>query len=526
MEISYVFLRKAVAAIVLLLTFSCQKNESVVLTPTITTFTPTSGVTGTTVIITGTHFSTTASSNVVTFNGTQATVSAATETQLTVAVPSSATTGKIAVKVNSLTATSSSDFTVSTSTSTQPTITGFTPTSGTEGTTVTITGTDFSPTAANNTVMFNGTPATVSAATPTQLTVAVPTGATTGKITVSVNTSSVNATSSADFTVTTASSADCSSLTGIEKIVCLAQAFKATLSASQISTLQLDYTYTRAKTWSNLPAAMSPRIGIKLGSLNTTQLAAAKALLKEITGTTANEGYDEVQQVWLADDYLYANGAGSDYGSGNYYLSFLGTPSTTGTFEILETGHHKTVANTYVNGVLVGATPHFEAVEPVSWTSGSTTYAPISQERDAIVALLTSLGSTQLSAAKSSSTFTDLVLVPGKEWSFPTTRSGLVCSGLTADQKQLLLNLIKTYTGDIDDTAAAKFLSLYTSEIDNTYILYSGTTSQNTKYDYFRIDGPHVWIEFIVAGGIVFPNGVHFHSIWRDRSTDYAGTKG
>ena len=322
-----------------------------------------------------------------------------------------------------------------------------------------------------------------------------------------------------------ATSTSCDSETGVSKIICLAEAFQATLSSSQISTLQLSYTFSNAKTWSNLPAAMAARNGIKLGSLSSTQLAAAKALIKEMTGTTANEGYDEVQQVWLADDYLNANGGGSDYGSGNYYLAFLGTPSTTGTFEILETGHHKTVANTYVNGVLVGATPHFEAVEPVSWTSGSTTYAPISQERDAFVALLASLSSSQLSSAKSSSTFSDLVLVPGQEWKFPTTSSGLQCNGLSSDQKQLLLNVIATYTNDIDDTDAATFLSTYTSELDNTYILYSGTTSMATKYDYFRIDGPHVWIEFIVAGGIVFPSGVHFHSIWRDRSTDYAGTK-
>lgn len=324
----------------------------------------------------------------------------------------------------------------------------------------------------------------------------------------------------------TAASTDCDGETGVAKVVCLAQAFKATLSSSQIATLQLDYTFTNAKKWSNLPAAMSARNGIKLGSLNTAQLAAAKALIKEMTGTVANEGYDEVNQVWLADDWLVSDGnAGSDYGSGNYYLAFLGTPSMTGTFEILETGHHKTVANTYVNGVLVGATPHFEAVEPISWTSNGTTYAPISQERDTFVNFLGSLSGTQLSSAKSSSTFTDLLLVPGKEWQFPTTRTGLQCNGLSADQKALLLNVIKTYTNDIDAADAAAFLTLYTNELADTYVLYSGTTAMTTQNDYFRIDGPHVWIELIIAGGVVYRNSTHIHSIWRDRSTDYAGTK-
>ncbi len=331
---------------------------------------------------------------------------------------------------------------------------------------------------------------------------------------------------SLSLTVNTAATTSCDAVSGVSKIVCLAQAFEATLSSTQVSTLQLSYTFSNIKTWSNLPAAMSARLGLRFGDLSSTQLTAAKALVQEMTiSGVANEGYDEVQQVWLADDYLNANGGGSDYGSGNYYIAFFGTPSTTGTFEIMETGHHKTVANTYSAGAMVAATPHFEAVEPVSFTSNSTTYAPISQERDAFVALLASLSSSQLSTALSSSTFTDLLLVPGNDWAFPTSYSGLQCNGLSSAQQTLVLNVIKTYTNDIDSTDAAKFLATYTSDLSSTYITYSGTTAMNTKYDYFRIDGPHVWIEFIVAGGVVFPSGIHFHSVWRDRITDYNGTK-
>ena len=119
------------------------------------------------------------------------------------------------------------------------------------------------------------------------------------------------------LTVDTASASDCSSATGINKVLCLCQAFEATLSSTQIATLQLDYTFSNIKTWSNLPAALAARKGIRLGDLSSTQLTAAKALIQAITGTTANEGYDEVQQIWAADDYLNANGGGSDYGARN-----------------------------------------------------------------------------------------------------------------------------------------------------------------------------------------------------------------
>jgi hypothetical protein len=65
-----------------------------------------------------------------------------------------------------------------------PTITYFAPSNGPIGTTITITGTNFNSTPANNIVLFGATRATVSAATTTQLTVAVPAGATYGPISV------------------------------------------------------------------------------------------------------------------------------------------------------------------------------------------------------------------------------------------------------------------------------------------------------------------------------------------------------
>ncbi|MEZ4802819.1 MAG: FG-GAP-like repeat-containing protein [Gelidibacter sp.] len=59
-----------------------------------------------------------------------------------------------------------------------PTISSFSPTSGPIGTTVTISGTNFNTTPENNIVFFGATQATVNAATPTELSVTVPVGAT------------------------------------------------------------------------------------------------------------------------------------------------------------------------------------------------------------------------------------------------------------------------------------------------------------------------------------------------------------
>jgi len=75
-------------------------------------FTPSSGPVNTTVTISGTAFSTTASQDTVKFNGTQAVVNPATATQLVVTVPSGATTGPITVTTPSGSVSSSTNFTV------------------------------------------------------------------------------------------------------------------------------------------------------------------------------------------------------------------------------------------------------------------------------------------------------------------------------------------------------------------------------------------------------------------------------
>lgn len=65
--------------------------------PTITSIDPITGKIGSTVIITGTDFSTTPMENDVRFNGTQATVTESTATTITTTVPAGATTGNVIV---------------------------------------------------------------------------------------------------------------------------------------------------------------------------------------------------------------------------------------------------------------------------------------------------------------------------------------------------------------------------------------------------------------------------------------------
>lgn len=161
----------------------------------VATFSPASGAPGTAVTISGSGFSITASNNVVKFNGVVAAVSAATASQLTVTVPVGATSGSISVTTGANTGTSSETFTVLAPLA----ITSFAPATAPAGAAVTVNGTGFDAFLNSNVVTFNGTIASISSVSATQLQVNVPAAATSGKI--SVSTLEGSATSTNNFFV-------------------------------------------------------------------------------------------------------------------------------------------------------------------------------------------------------------------------------------------------------------------------------------------------------------------------------------
>jgi len=144
---------------------------------------PISGAVGTGVTILGQSLTGTAS---VTFNGTPATFTVVSDTEITTTVPVGATTGPVVAGALS----SNVVFRVT------PMILRFSPPSGPVGTIVTITGESFT---GATSVTFGGVKASFTVNSDTQITATVPAGAKTGKIT--VTTPGGKATSPRAFTV-------------------------------------------------------------------------------------------------------------------------------------------------------------------------------------------------------------------------------------------------------------------------------------------------------------------------------------
>ena len=156
---------------------------TVLVPPTVTSLLPTSGAVGTSVTIAGTNFGSTQGSSTVTFNGMASTPTSWSATSIKAPVPAGATTGNVVVTVSGL-ASNGISFTVLPT----PGITGLSPNSGPVGTAVTIMGTNFGASQGGSTVSFNGIAATaITNWSAASITAAVPAGATTGNVVVTVN---------------------------------------------------------------------------------------------------------------------------------------------------------------------------------------------------------------------------------------------------------------------------------------------------------------------------------------------------
>jgi hypothetical protein len=320
---------------------------------------------------------------------------------------------------------------------------------------------------------------------------------------------------------------DSSKATKIEKVVSLANSFKLSLMADQMKTLQLGWSKADAAKWSNFPQAFShpQRVGISFSQLTASQIKAAKALMSYVLDDkTLNEGFDEAEGILAADDLLGSlPGKNKFFGSGNYYIAFLGEPSTTALWELQFGGHHLAFSNTYKDGKLIGMTPSFRGVEPMTpIDANGKHYQPMEQERLAFRNILDLLSENELNTARLPTTFSDILLGPGKDNDFPSTKLGLKTGLLSKDKQDLVLKAISLYVKDLKSSEADKILATYAREINDTYIAFAGNKTLDKVGDYIRIDGPGVWIEYNTQPSRDIPP-THPHSIWRDRRSDYGG---
>ena len=196
-----------------------------------------------------------------------------------------------------------------------------------------------------------------------------------------------------------------------------------------------------------------------------------------------------------------------------YYLAFLGTPSTTQPWMLQYGGHHLAI-NLTIGGSQASMTPSLPAAQPATFTVEGRTVRPLGNENDKAFALVNALDVTQRSQAILNYRVADLVLGPGQDGR-TIQPEGLRASSMTPAQQTMLLGIIEEWAGIMTEAYAGPRMAELESNLPQTYFAWSGATA-NGSAAYFRVQGPTIVIEYAPQGGVD-----HIHTIYRDPTNDY-----
>jgi hypothetical protein len=319
-------------------------------------------------------------------------------------------------------------------------------------------------------------------------------------------------------------------------IVNAANAFFATLSNEQRAAVLFDFRDAEQRArWSNLPDGIFKRKGMAWGDMSEAQRTVLMGLLGAVLGP---EGVENVREQMAADDVLRVpdsspgnasprNGAPGNrppagppvkFGSDYYYISFLGTPSTTSPWMLQFGGHHLGI-NATVVGPNVTLSPTLTGGQPVTFTRNREAIHIAAEEVDQARALLNSLTDAQRQKAVIGTHFIDLVLGPGKD-GMTLEPEGLPGAEMTDTQKAQLLALIDARLSIIMNAGlrAAKMVQVR-ANLNQTYFAWSGPTEPSAAA-YWRVTGPTVLLEFSPQSLGGDPSN-HLHNMYRDPTNEY-----
>jgi hypothetical protein len=320
----------------------------------------------------------------------------------------------------------------------------------------------------------------------------------------------------------------CPAQTKVEVVVAAANAFLATLTPAQSNAVIYAPTLTNAGRWSNFPDYEATRNGLQFTNFDSAQYAAATAMVDAALGPA---GTNLFQAIRAMDDFLRVNVNPDNYSSNKYYLAFVGVPSTNSPWLLQLSGHHISYNNIY-NATYLSGTPMFAGSEPDLYTNASVVHMPLAVQSNLIFALRQTL----TPAAQLAGTYTEVVFGVYPQTGhddifpkiYPTTGRGQLYTALTTEQQALVRAFIESYVNTMPAELAAGLLADYESDaaLAQTYVGYAGSADLSLLGSYVRVDGPRVWIEFNARPGVAYPTVAHWHSVWRDKLTDYGAAFG
>ena len=293
-----------------------------------------------------------------------------------------------------------------------------------------------------------------------------------------------------------------------------AQRFLKTLDEGQAGQAILPLGSPLIANWSNLPAKNTrfERNGVRVGDLSAGQRAALSDFLSKALSPAGHElvrGVIEAERVLAGFFGELLWGLSPD----DYWLAFFGTPAAGQDWSWQFGGHHLAV-NVAVRDGVMSMSPSFIGIEPATFESDGTQWAPLADHVARGAALVEALPDPQRQAAAAGSRPRELHAGAGRDGVIPPPEGSLVGDWTEARQRQLM-ELIGLWVRVMPQAAAERRLAEIERERSRLRFAWYGPTDGSDPI-YYRIQGPTLIIEFSATGD-------HYHSIYRNPTNEYGG---
>ncbi|MGW3150310.1 DUF3500 domain-containing protein [Streptomyces sp. NPDC001177] len=308
-----------------------------------------------------------------------------------------------------------------------------------------------------------------------------------------------------------------------------AERFLATLSPVQRAAAQFDIDAEQWRLWTNAYPTWEPH-GLLLDDLEQDQRDAALAVME---ASLSAKGFADARAAMglnaaLGELIQQYPDTLKEY---SYFFAVFGTPSATAPWGWQLWGHHL-VLHCFVLGGQLVITPAFVGAEPITAERG--TYKGLrlfDSEREAGLALRRSLSRQQTGLAVlhrsllSAELPPDLVnFVDGRHKGGAGRDNRIIpYEGLRGDhlspgQRELLLQLVRTYVDRAPAGPAAAMMARVHAHLDETHLTWIGG-DRDTDAFYYKVHSPVLLIEYDCHQGVFLdneePEPFHVHTIVR-----------
>jgi hypothetical protein len=299
-----------------------------------------------------------------------------------------------------------------------------------------------------------------------------------------------------------------------EDMAAAATRFLAALTPAQKARATFALRDDERQNWHFFP---KDRPGIAFKEMTPVQRHQATALL---ASGLSHRGYLKAVTIMSLEQVLHdlEQGSGPKRDPELYHVTVFGEPGATNTWGWRVEGHHLSVNFTIVEGKAFAATPSFMGANPAEVRSGPHQgLRVLGREEDLARQLVKSLEPEQRKAAVFSETAPADIITGAQRKVSALKPEGLQVAGMTADQKQLLKELVAEYVFRHRAAVADQDLRrIHEAGTDGIRFAWAGGLEAGQPH-YYRVQGPTFLLEYDNTQN----QANHAHAVWRDFENDF-----